>query len=367
MSAPTVTTTIVDPTPKTNQKLANPTVPTSVNDALKAVGHKPVVSASASGVAPAAAASVSAAAPAQKKADSFEGMTKEVLAVLARLNCPHDPKKSNFDRAHAQKAVVAKWQSDGDSAKGRPCPNTCPITMTWTPPNNNMITLKNGEKRFLSQHPLGRCRVLRWNAFGQRHGMEECYDANGALYYSVEWKNGCRVGVEMFYDPANGRVKRLVPWTVRVCSVKQVAEDGTKKTVKVRRSFVDGVETRIEGNICRTISWKRGVRDGEEKTMHTSSQTTLSVRMWINGKTDGQVVQRYRNGKIAYKGSYIMGLKQGKEETFFRDGTIRSSMCWHGGLRNGDETWYTQGAAGKPSTVKSVKQWRFGAMVESQQ
>ena len=337
--------TIVAPTPKSGtSKLPLPSA--SMLSAIKRANMK-----NSTAVAAIPLAASSSSAVANERMSAYPQAIVELLNLNRVSICDDDQEKKD-----AQKQTVQQWIEQG---KKGACPNNCPSTYKWYVGNTTKkIVKKNGksvEGGYISQFPFGHLRITRWNAFGQRCGREDFYDALGHLYHSIEWtpcnrtvqhgsqkiKINCeRVGNEMFYDARTGQVSRIVPWVAgpMVDKIVKNKSNGKKKTIQVRRaSRIHGIEQIFTPFINRTITWQNGKRHGAECATYVRTGVTLCERTWVAGQAEGSYICKFRNGQMSQQMYFVLGRMQGDQVSYFRNGHVRSVVPYWGGKRHGTE------------------------------
>jgi antitoxin component YwqK of YwqJK toxin-antitoxin module len=83
-----------------------------------------------------------------------------------------------------------------------------------------------------------------------------------------------------------------------------------------------------------TENYKGGFLDGEKKiySKNPPEGVLLLIEHYKEGNLDGEKIQYDDNGVIAYKGSYLLGKKNGYEEEYNSKGILVRKSLYSGGI-----------------------------------
>jgi antitoxin component YwqK of YwqJK toxin-antitoxin module len=145
------------------------------------------------------------------------------------------------------------------------------------------------------------------------------------------------------------------------------------------------------GQLASTITWKQGIKDGEQLDYSKDGKKVVKKTLWRDGEVE-QVTEYYLNGnpkqherydrpqhrqvtaywdtgKLSKQGDYVVcsyygardWCEEGLHRSFFEDGQRRSESNYHfGKLHGSSRTWWPDG---KPA---SVEEYADGTRTKSQ-
>lgn len=186
---------------------------------------------------------------------------------------------------------------------------------------------------------------------GVKHGNQFHYFPNGVLMGMMQFNNGKKEGVQLYFDKTGLLLKEenyrdnMLHGEMRSYYTANNVRI-LKQSQQYKNGKLDGlsIENNNEGKTISAEEFRAGIKNGRSIWFYNNGKPAME-QYYANGELDGKQVMYNMEGAIISTGQYTNGKKSGKWTTYYDNGQIKNEGNYSEDVKTGKWKYFDE--AGK--------------------